>query len=106
MDRQQNKKIIKHLPYVTKSSTEMVKELYKIKIAEGDKIFTMDAKSMYTNIHVDHVLPKNIDFFTNNPLGKEIVQKEGINIATLAFAIETIMKNNIFMFSDTYTGYI
>ena len=96
------KKIVKHLPYVTKSSTDTVKDLNKIKIADGDKIFTMDAKSMYTNIHVDHALPIIMNFLTSDPLGKRIVHEEGINTTALAFAIETTMKNNIFMFGDTY----
>ena len=34
--------------------------------------------------------------------GKKIAKKENIHAAALEFAIETVMKNNIFMFGDTY----
>ena len=99
---QEIKKIVKHLPYVTKSSTITVKDLENIELNKTDKLFTMDAKSMYTNIHVNHALPKITNFLTNDQLGKRIRKEEGINVAALEFAIETIMKNNIFMFGDTY----
>ena len=79
-----------------------IKNLENIELSKTNKLFTMDAKSIYTNIHVNHALPKITNFLTNDQLGKRIRKEEGINVAALDFAFETIMKNNIFMFGDTY----
>ena len=96
------KKITKHMPYVAKSSMDIVKKLKKLAPTRKDSLFTMDASAMYTNIHAGHTIPKIIVFLTNHKLGKKIAKKENIHAAALEFAIETVMKNNIFMFGDTY----
>ena len=77
-------------------------EMNTIELEGNEKLFTMDAKSMYTNIHLKHALPIIIDFLTKNEMGIKIRKKETIRVAALEYALETIMNNNIFMFGDTY----
>jgi hypothetical protein len=96
------KKIIKHMPYVATSSKTIVEELRKQRWNSNATLFTMDAVSMYTNIHLGHALPAILSFLTDTPLGKEIMTRENLNLAQLEYALDLIMKNNIFQFGDTY----
>ena len=50
------KKIIKHLPYVATSAREVVKKITAKRWSSRARLFTMDAVSMYTNIHLGHAL--------------------------------------------------
>jgi len=61
----------------------------------------MDATAMYTNIHLGHALPVIEKFLLESPLGQDICKKEQINVAAIIYALEVVMKNNIFMFGDT-----
>jgi len=70
------KKITKHLPYVATSSHHIVKDITNRNWHNTSQLFTMDAVSMYTNIHLGHALPVIINFLTNHRLGQEIRQKK------------------------------
>lgn len=96
------KKIIIHLPNVITSSANVVKDLCIHTLQPNARLFTMDAVSMYTNIHLDHALPVIKTFLEQTQLGKSIVRKEGLSIAQIEYTLKLIMENNIFKFVDTY----
>jgi hypothetical protein len=96
------KKIIRHMPYVATSSATVVKELQALDLTEHTRLFTMDAVSMYTNIHVGHALPVILEFLRSNNRGKQIVRREGINLSRLEYVLDLVMNNNVFQFGDTY----
>ena len=96
------KKIVKHLPFVAIDSKGIKEDLLNIQAQENATIFTHDAVSMYTNIHVGHALPVIANFLASHELGQKIKRCEKIHVGALLFAINLIMKNNIFMFGDTY----
>ena len=96
------KKIIPHMRYVASDSTQVVKALTSRKWNTQSKLFTCDASSMYTNIHLGHALPIISDFLLTTPLGTKIIQDTGIRVNALLFALQLVMKNNIFKFGDTF----
>ncbi len=96
------KKIISRMKYVSTSSAQVVNELRTLDISERSSLFTMDAVSMYTNIHVGHALPVILEFLREHELGKAIVLEKGINLGRLEFVIDLVMNNNIFQFGDTF----
>jgi hypothetical protein len=96
------KKIISHMPYVATSSKRTVEQITERKWHHTSTLFTMDAVSMYTNIHLGHALPSILSFLTDTPLGRNIVATEDIHLAQLEYALDLVMKNNIFQFGDTY----
>jgi len=63
------KRIVKHMPYIATSSASVVKEITSKNWPPNCKIFTCDAVSMYTHIHLKHALPVIKDFLTNTELG-------------------------------------
>jgi hypothetical protein len=98
----QLKKIIKHLPYIATSSATVVQELLQQHPLPTSSLFTMDAVSMYTSIHLGHALPTIKEFLQTTDVGKKIIKDEKLSVSQLEYAIELIMKNNIFKFGDTY----
>ena len=96
------KKISKHLPYIAKSSREIKSDLCSRTWAPASLLFTMDATSMYTNIHVKHALPTIKDFLTNSAQGKRICKMSKISVDALVAAIEIVMEHNVFRFGDTH----
>jgi hypothetical protein len=76
----------------------LFQELKHLHIPEGAKIFTADAKSMYTNIDTDTGIAAIQDFFEMND------ERLPINFPKRLFLqiLEVIMKNNIFSFADSY----
>ena len=96
------KRIVKHMPYIATSSASVVKEITSKNWPPNCKIFTCDAVSMYTNIHLKHALPVIKDFLTNTELGRMIMDTEHINISALLAALDLVMNNNVFRFGDTY----
>lgn len=97
----QLKKIIPHLPYIAKSSREVVTEITAKTWNPNSRLFTCDAKSMYTNIHLKHALPMLEEFLCKSELGKSIVQATGISPAAILHALQIVMSCNIFQFGDT-----
>lgn len=100
------KKILKHLPYVATSSAEVVKQITSKNWNSNSTLFTMDAVSMYTNIHLGHALPEILGFLEKTSLGKHIVKTEGISLSQLDYALTLIMTSNIFQFGDTFWSQI
>ena len=96
------KKISKHLPYMAKSSREVKNDLCSQQWEPSSLLFTMDATSMYTNIHVKHALPTIKEFLTDSAQGIEICKKSKISINALVAAIEIVMEHNVFRFGDTF----
>lgn len=96
------KKIIAHMPYVATSSANVVKDISTKTWRRRSKLFTMDAVSMYTNIHVGHALPVILNFLRTHDRGKYIQKKENINLGRLEFALKLVMENNVFKFGDTF----
>ena len=62
----QLKKIAGHMPFVAKSLAEVVTQLTKKQWSPSAKLFTMDAESIYTNIHLSHALPTFKEFFEHS----------------------------------------
>jgi hypothetical protein len=81
-----------------KNSSCLIQELKHLHIPEGAKIFTADAKSMYTNIDTDTGIAAIQDFLemNNERLPLNFPKKLFLQI------LEVIMKNNIFSFADSY----
>jgi hypothetical protein len=73
-------KIVKHMSYVAKSSAEVVQELKELNLPTNAQLFTMDATSMYTNIHLGHALPVILSFLADTPLGRRIKKEENIKL--------------------------
>ena len=97
----QLQKIVKHMPYVAKSSSNVVHDTTARQWPPGSLLFTMDAVSMYTNIHLGHALPTISNFLKTTTKGKNISTIEKLNIPAILVALEFIMMNNIFKFGDT-----
>ena len=96
------KKIIAHMPYVATSSTNVVKDISSRQWPRHTRLFTMDAVSMYTNIHVGHALPVIMNFLRTHEKGRWIQREENINLGRLEFALKLVMENNVFKFGDTF----
>ena len=96
------KKIIAHMPYVATSSSNVVKDISSKAWRRRTQVFTMDAVSMYTNIHVGHALPVIMNFLCTHEKGKWIQNTENINLGHLEFALKFVMENNVFKFGDTF----
>ena len=96
------KKIIARMPYVATSSANVVRDISSRNWPTRSKLFTMDAVSMYTNIHVGHALPVILNFLRTHTLGKIIQKEEKINLGRLEFALSLVMQNNVFKFGDTF----
>ena len=98
----QLKKIIPHLPYIAKSSREVVTEVTAKTWNSKSRLFTCDAKSMYTNIHLNHALPILEEFLCESELGKSIVRATDISPAAILHALQIVMSCNVFQFGDTF----
>lgn len=96
------KKITAQLPYIAKDSKFIVLDLRSKQWPKSTSIFTMDAVSMYTNIHLGHALPTIVSFLTSHPKGKEIQKSSKISVPALEYALELIMSYNLFNFGDCY----
>ena len=96
----QLQRIVKHLPYYLKSSTELVALLGNTRnLSPQARFFTMDATSMYTNIDTKHALDEIEQFLRHtNPL---ICVVENISVDAIIAAMKIIMYHNVFKFGNT-----
>ena len=78
------------------SSFELVKELKKLRLPPNARVFTSDAKSMYTNINTTAAIKAIEDYITKNQS-----KFPYLPVTPLIQALEIIMTNNIFQFGDT-----
>ena len=97
----QLKKILIHIPYIAKSAEGVVRDVTEKQWDASSLMFTMDAVSMYTNIHLGHALPIFEKFLTTSDLGRSIKQAENINENALLCGLKIVMENNIFQFGDS-----
>jgi len=81
-----------------KNSTTIINDLKLLHLPENARIFTADAKSMYTNIATDTGLQAFQEFIHHN------VNCIPIHFPTEIFLkiLEIVMKNNVFRFADTF----
>jgi hypothetical protein len=81
-----------------KDSYTLYKELKHLQLPETARIFTADAKSIYTNIDTTTGLVTIKDFLDANK------EKLPTNFPRTLFlqVLEIVMRNNIFSFADTY----
>ena len=96
------KKIVSQLDYVATDSASVVRQFTNKKWDATSLLFTCDAVSMYTNIHLGHALPTISHFLQHTARGKKIVIDHNIRVIPLIFALEVVMTNNIFTFGDTF----
>lgn len=96
------KLILKHMSYVAISSKLVVEHLKSKIWNENCHLFSMDAVSMYTNIHFGHAKSEILYFLEKDPKGIAIVTTEKIPILALIRGLEIVMTNNVFQFGDTY----
>ena len=91
-------KVIKHLPYVTNSSRELVEELKNLQPSHSWKTFTCDARSFYTNVDTEHALSSITEYFNES----NICLKAGIDKHAVLMALTIIMRHSVFQFDDTF----
>ena len=96
----QLQRIVKHLPYYLKSSTELVALLGTTSnFSPRARFFTMDATSMYTNIDTKHALDEIKTFLLHTH--PSICETESISVPAIMAAMKIIMYHNVFKFGDT-----
>jgi hypothetical protein len=92
--------IIKQLPFVAKSSTDVLKELLALPpLPEGARLFTADAQSMYTNIDTKHAIDSIMAFLYANP---DMCRIAKVEPKSILLALRILMIHNVFTFGDTY----
>jgi len=93
-------KICHRLPYRTASSIELVDEIRNLDtFPSSARLFTCDAVSMYTNIHLKYAKPSIEKYLTKNP---QILQELGVPLVLFMQCLEIVMSRNVFRFGDTY----
>lgn len=93
------KKLIGLLPSYLRDSAQVVTELREIKrVPAGARIFTSDAKAMYTNIDPRHGVATIRSFLEDH----EDKLPQHFNTTLLIGVLNLILNNNIFEFSDTF----
>lgn len=100
----QLQKLCQFLPNVVRSSRSLVQDLRQ-KFQEGvpprTKLFTMDARSMYTKINTTHAI-EQLGNMLRTPKWTTIAESLQMNIDALLNAISIVMRNNVFKFGDLY----
>lgn len=90
------------LPYIFRSSRDVCTSLQHqnttFPLSPLSTLFTMDAKSMYTNIDTTHALYTIKKFLLSSPM----INNTGVNIKATISALTIIMKHNVFVFGDTF----
>jgi hypothetical protein len=93
--------IVTALPYVLRSSFDLVKEIRQLPpLPPNARLFTCDATSMYTNIDRYHAIGVIFTFFrTRLPI---LLPNCQLNLEAILDAIRLVMSNNYFKFGDTF----
>jgi arsenate reductase-like glutaredoxin family protein len=81
-----------------KDSYTLIQELKDLQLPETAKLFTADAKSMYTNIDTATGLTTMTDFLAAN----QDKLPTGFPSTLFLQILEIVMRNNVFSFADTY----
>jgi hypothetical protein len=89
-------KLRKEIPWCIKDSDSFREEVIKLDIPPNARLVTFDAKSMYSNIDLDHAMQIMKHWFDTC---------EGLDLAhtdTLMQALHLVMRWNIFKFGDSF----
>jgi hypothetical protein len=98
VDRQLQK-VCKHVPYVLRSSFELVQYCATLPdLPSNATVFTMDATSMYTNIDTQHALEIFQQFFDTQ---QQLLKQISVDSHALISALHVVMTSNYFEFGDT-----
>ncbi len=84
--------------YHIKNSTTLISQLKQLPLPAGVKIFTADAVSMYTNIDTTLGMDAIRQFLITN----ENDLPTNFPVQLFLSILETVMRNNIFSFGETY----
>lgn len=88
------------LPYVYRSSTMVVERLRRLPTLDPNaRLFTMDARSMYTNIDTPSALQALKQFFATSPYCSHMPAKLQDALLT---ALSILMNHNVFRFGNTF----
>ena len=89
--------LIQYLPWCIKDSNTFRDELIQLEIPQNAKLFTFDAKSMYSNIDLNHGIAIMQLWL------KSLIPGDSHSIPTRAImdALELVMRNNIMTLGDT-----
>jgi hypothetical protein len=92
------KELLPLIKSYTRNSIDIITDLRTLTLPKGAAIFSADAKSMYTNIDTELGISTFKDFLQTNQ------DKIPENFPTNLFLtiLDTVMRNNIFSFADTY----
>lgn len=92
--------IVRHLPHVAKSSFDVLQTLQQLPpLPAGARLFTADARSMYTNIKTSHALQSIEKFLAHRT---DICAAARINSGAVCMALRIVMIHNVFTFGDTF----
>lgn len=93
-------KLCRQLPYVYRSSAMVVDRLRRLPaLSPNTRLFTMDARSMYTNIDTPSALTALKHFFATSPYCSHL--QPDLQTALLQ-ALSILMTHNVFRFGNTY----
>ncbi|KAL7501818.1 LOW QUALITY PROTEIN: hypothetical protein ACHAXN_000127, partial [Cyclotella atomus] len=84
------------IPWCIKDSESFRSEVIKLDLPPNARLVTFDAKSMYSNIDLDHAIPVMKHWFESYS-GPDLAP-----IDTLLQALSLVMRWNIFKFGDSY----
>lgn len=92
------KEVASSMPAYFKNSNDLIEELKALgKLPQSARLFTADAKSMYTNIPTDVAIQNLRDYLCQNRK-----KFPNVRINALIQALNIVMRNNVFQFGDTY----
>lgn len=93
-------RLCKRLPYRASSSYEVVTDLKLLEnVSPSARLFTCDAKSMYTNINTADAIRTIVDYLQQHP---NMLQAIGVSLDLFTRCLRTVMNHNVFRFGDTY----
>jgi len=92
------KELLPLISSYTRNSTDVLNDLKSLTLPKGAKIFSADAKSMYTNIDTDLGLETFKEFLQHNQgkISKDFPTNHCLRI------LELVMRNSVFTFADTF----
>ena len=88
--------VAKSFPSYIESSFDLLHDLNTINLPPGCRLFTSDAKSMYTNIDTDAAITSIRDYIIANQAKFPLLP-----VTPLIEALGLIMRHNVFQFGDT-----
>ena len=97
----QLKRLLHLLPCYLKDSNHILQRLKKLgPLPPGAKLFTADAKSMYTNIHFEHAHSEISDWFRRMEYYNKL--PPNFPVEAVLEALKIVMNNNLFEWGNMY----